>query len=197
MREPFFQQCDLEPEPGDPLVADINLPVPLPWGSLRHCVLPDPPPRPLTFRLHEHRSAYGFWLDAKGKAELPPAEMIDPTGFAGALGCVLLLEPEQSGRDFRYRIYGSRIAQMFGQDMTGRLLSEFPEVAARNTMRQYHLVMQTRRAIYSEHDAVPEASLVIRWCRLVLPFVDRMGVISRLLVANVPVERPVLEAMAR
>ncbi len=197
MREPFFQQCDLEPQPGDPLIAEMALGEGANWGSLRHCTLPEPPPRPLAFRLREHRSAYGFWLDVKGLAELPPAELIDPTAFAGALGCVLLLEPEQDGRDFRYRIFGSRIAQMFGQDMTGRRLSEFPELAARNTLRQYHLVMRARRAIYSEHDAMPEVSLVVRWCRLVLPFTDRLGGISRLLVTNVPVERPVLEALAR
>lgn len=189
MRDPFFQHADLDPEPGDALIAALPPGDALPWGSLRHCLLPDPLPRPAVFHLREHRSVYGFWLDAKGVADLPPAEMIDPISFAGALGCVLLLEPERDGLDFRYRIYGSRIAQMFGHDMTGRRLSEFPDSAARNTLLQYNQVMQLRRGIYSEHDAPPEVSLVVRWCRLALPFVDRTGRISRLMVANVPIER--------
>lgn len=197
MPDPYFHQCDFEPLPDDPLVAALGFGDALKWSHLRHCTLPEPLPRPVAFHLREHRSAYSFWQDARGLAQLPPMELIDPTAFAGALGCVLLLEPERGGEDFRYRIYGSRVAQRFGRDMTGHRVSDFPGPAASSMLSQYREVMRIRRAIYSEHDAPLEVSLVVRWCRLVLPWVDRTGAVSRLMVANVPVERPVAQLVPR
>src|SRR3546814_12032099 len=46
-----------------------------------------------------------------------------------ALGFVMLLESNDDGRDFRYRLYGSTIARISGFEMTGRLMSSHPASA--------------------------------------------------------------------
>lgn len=160
------------------------------WDLLLQCALPLPPPEAQVFALKEHRIVYDFWRDSMPADDaLPHHNAIRPDAFAKALGRVILLEPEKAGTDFRYRIYGSHIARRFGRDMTGKRVSDFPAGTAGPMMAQYRQLLENRWGLYSEHDAPPEVSTLIRWCRLLLPFVDESGGISRILVANVPVER--------
>src|SRR3546814_18454171 len=43
-----------------------------------------------------------------------------------ALGHIMLLDVLDGGADYRYRVYGSEIAQRAGFDMTGKCTSELP-----------------------------------------------------------------------
>lgn len=141
------------------------------------------------FAIEPHRIAMQHWLDNRRGDDLPPAAAIDPTALRKALGYLLVLEPDAAFDDFRYRLYGSRIVEWYKRDMTGHWVSEFPSQPAAVFAQQYRALKVLRRPIYGEHDAPPEVSAIVRWCRLILPYADEGGAISRILVANVPQAR--------
>jgi hypothetical protein len=141
------------------------------------------------FALEQHRITLQNWLDARGGAALPPAAAIDPFVLRKALGYLLILEPNAAFDDFRYRLYGSQIVEWYKRDMTGRWVSEFPSRAATVYGQQYRALRLLRRPLYAEHDASPDVSAMVRWCRLVLPYAGEDGTIARILVSNVPCAR--------
>ncbi len=144
------------------------------------------------FRLPVHRRLWDYWCRQRQDGNLPFSKGIDALAFFPALGNVLLLEPNGDGTDFRFRVYGSRVAVASNMDLTGKWLSEvntMPEVTARLFRAQYMLQLKKRRPIYSEHDAPFEISAMTRWCRLILPFRHESGAVDRILVGNVPVTR--------
>lgn len=141
------------------------------------------------FALEPHRIAFQSWLDCRAGAALPPAASIDPFVLRKALGYLLILEPIAAFADFRYRLYGSQIAEWYKRDMTGRCVSEFPSRAASVYGQEYRALRVLRRPIYAEHDASPDVSAMVRWSRLVLPYAGEDGSITRILVGNVPCAR--------
>lgn len=120
---------------------------------------------------------------------LPLAGAVEAMEMKPALGFIMLLDVLNEGEDFRYRVYGSRIAQQSGFDMTGRRTSE---IGSSNYVSTYFLCMYRaamirREAVYTRHNPPPHVS-VKTWDRLALPLVSPEGQIVRLLVGNVPGE---------
>ncbi|MCR9220276.1 MAG: PAS domain-containing protein [Alphaproteobacteria bacterium] len=163
----------------------------MPFRNIDFRVLSGDAVAPERFGLAAHQVLAGFWRAARIEAggDLPLTRSIDPLAFRQALGSVLLLEPVDGGRDYLYRLYGTQVARFFGRDMTGRRLWEFPSPAVTNSLVQYRMVTTNRVALYVEHDAPDSVSVLVRWCRLILPFQDESGAIDRLLVGNVAVPR--------
>ncbi len=133
-----------------------------------------------------HQILWEYWQNMRGGREIARYEQIDPMDFNRAIGFVLLLEPNKDVTDFRYRVYGSSVAQHFGQEMTGKWLSDFGDTPGKLSLAQYPAVVKIRKPIYSEHDAANLEFHVTRWTRLILPMENRDGVIDRILVGAVP-----------
>ncbi|MBI3515875.1 MAG: PAS domain-containing protein, partial [Proteobacteria bacterium] len=136
---------------------------------------------PLRFLL-EH------WLRLSQDIGLPLARKIDPFELKPALGYIMLLEPVAGDRDFCYRLYGSRIADISGFDMTGKLLSEHPAstYATELGIAVYRAVVRRRRPLYTTRNPVG-GKFARRWHRLILPFADASGSITRLLCGTVAI----------
>jgi hypothetical protein len=105
-----------------------------------------------------------------------------------ALGYIALLEPNADITDFRYRLFGSISAMVWGFDMTGRLLSANPANAYIGDFHRagYRAVMQRCTPIATVHRP-PVSQSTTTWHRLVLPLADDEGRITRLLAGIVPV----------
>ena len=127
-----------------------------------------------------------YWYDLPRIGDLPAAGALDPLAMKGALGHLMLLDVISDGQDFRYRVYGTKIAERSGFDMTGRLTSEINTSGyiSRFFLAVYRAAMARRQAIYTRHNPPSEIS-ARTWDRLVLPLVDDGGRISRILVGNV------------
>ncbi|MDP6689768.1 MAG: PAS domain-containing protein [Alphaproteobacteria bacterium] len=65
-----------------------------------------------------------YWRGLPRGRNLPLASKVDPLEMRPALGYVMLLDVEDDGWDYRYRVYGTSIAERSGFDATGKLLSE-------------------------------------------------------------------------
>ena len=61
---------------------------------------------------------------ATARAKSPAREDLSPELLRPHLGWVHLLDVLDDPRDFRFRLYGSHIAQMLNHDVTGLLLSQ-------------------------------------------------------------------------
>jgi len=130
-----------------------------------------------------------YWrgLRAQCGGDLPPVDRVEPLDMRPALGNVMLLEAIDGEDDFRYRLYGSRIAERSGFDMTGKRTRDIPTHPAIGLFYrvQYAAVSARREALFSRH--VPPVSVGVRyWDRLVLPMADADGMARHFLVGNVP-----------
>lgn len=146
------------------------------WG------LGEPPRAP------QLRFLYDYYRDLACGPGFPSQRRVDPLGMRPALGYVMLLDPVDGGRDFRYRLYGSFIAGVSGRDMTGKLVSTYPvELATVEYMLAlYRAVLTRKMPVMAVHRPLG-ARTTKAWHRLILPLGDEAGGVGRLLVGAVPI----------
>lgn len=127
-----------------------------------------------------------------------PFRALDPLDLKEALGTLVILEASEDFSDFRYRLYGTRVVEAFGKDLTGKSSRTLDTESTRNVLPQYRSAALHKFAVYTEHDAVYPARFAearaVRWARLILPLVDESGKTRRLVIGMVPTE---LRATAR
>lgn len=130
-----------------------------------------------------------YWNGLVGEDATVAASKIDPLDMWPALGFIMLLDVVDGGADFRFRVYGSAIAQSAEFDVTGKLMSEAPlqGVVMDFFYAVYRAVLIRPEPLYTEHEPPAEIG-VKRWHRLMLPLVDDDQKVSRVLVGNVPGE---------
>lgn len=118
---------------------------------------------------------------------LPARSAFTPELLKPWLGNILLVEPLQGGADFVIRLYGTKVTEAFGRDMTGRRYSQFPPEHHNVLMTPLRLAMQTRRPVFSRHRYAAEAR-TWQWERLALPLAADGRIIDGLMVALYPLE---------
>lgn len=133
-----------------------------------------------------HAFLQRYWHERRGGRELPLSTTIDPIDLAPVLGYVMLMQPLDGGQDFRYRLYGTVIAQYSGLELTGRRVSDVPlPLVGLYFLATYRAAYLARRPLFAHHRTHHDIQ-VAEWTRLILPFADASGAVDRLLVANVP-----------
>lgn len=160
----------------DRLFADIDSPSPTTCWDPPEAALGD---EILSFLLRT-------WRAAAPAGGLPVSLSIDALGLRPALGYVMLLEPVEAGADFRYRVYGSKIAEHAGIEMTGKRVWDIPSpLVAVYFLATYRAVQQQGRALLARHTTHHDIQIA-EWTRLILPFTAGDGTVDRLLVGNIP-----------
>lgn len=133
---------------------------------------------------------FDYWRGLPRGDDLPVAASLDPVEMRAALGYVLLLDVLPSGDDFAYRLYGSGIAGIGGQDWTGWSVGAMCQKTGSKYGRFYRSIYRasllTRRPIFTEHFS-PRFLSARSWQRIVLPLVDTQGTVVRFACGNVPV----------
>ncbi len=114
---------------------------------------------------------------------------VDPIALRPALGYINLLEPVAGGADFRYRIFGTHVAEASDLELTGRYITDMPasEHVIDFAIASYRAVMLRRAPLLSVRYPA-RARLVGFWERLVVPYRCVRSGAERLLVGLVPVE---------
>ncbi len=88
---------------------------------------------------------YGFWRQKHRPDGLPRRSDFDPFDLKPYLGRIMILEVERSEPArlrFRYRLYGSAIAELQRRDLTGRYVDEtFSPPRYARTQQSYATVM--------------------------------------------------------
>lgn len=129
-----------------------------------------------------------LWQSRRGSdGALPARAAFTPEWLKPWLGNILLVEPLQGGADFVIRLYGTKVAEVFGCDMTGRRYSEFPPEHHNVLMTPLRLAMQGHRPVFSRH----RYSLQTRtwqWERVAMPLATDGRTVDMLMVALYPIE---------
>jgi hypothetical protein len=123
---------------------------------------------PASLRSERLGRLYRYWDQRRGDRTMPARSDIDPIDMPWILGFLTLHDVLPEG-GFRFRVDASYTATMFGIDMTGRPLDEYPIPAVRDMIRRsLDLVCATARPLRSDMDY---GSAVRHWRyeRLILP----------------------------
>lgn len=103
------------------------------------------PSAPELVRLH------AYWNDRRGARFAPARADIDPADLAPLLPDLMLMDVVDGGRDFRFRLIGTRIVEGLGRDSTGRLFSDLyrDAPAARERLAgRFQQVLRSRRPVF-------------------------------------------------
>ncbi|MGQ8631833.1 PAS domain-containing protein [Agrobacterium sp. DKPNP3] len=133
---------------------------------------------------------YAYWDDLRGKRSAPRREDIDPTKLKHHLGDLFILTDKGENTPY-FRLAGTRLCDLFGQELRDRPFSElwneanavFPCRVARGIL-QHQLPVIFDVEAEDEHGAAPLAFEM-----LLLPLLTEMDTAPRLLGALLA-ERP-------
>jgi hypothetical protein len=103
------------------------------------------------------------------------------------LGYMMIVAYHPEIRDFRYRLYGTYLADQAGFDLTGSLVSRMPRGIGSFILRRYLECVDERKLIYSEHTHV-HARYSCDWHRVLCPVRDRDNI--QVVVCNIPAATP-------
>jgi len=130
-----------------------------------------------------------YWANLERAGRFPALRRLDPVEMRPALGYIMLIDPVDGGRDFRYRLYGSTITFVSGFDMTGRLLTEHPSSTynVEYSLAVYRACLERQEPAHTIHYPIG-TSKTRAWHRLILPLADASGAVAHFLVGTVPTD---------
>lgn len=76
--------------------------------------------------LGDQREVYEYWLRLKGERRMPARHEFRPGGILRRLPMVSLVELSDCQRRFRFRLAGTGLRSVFGEELTGRYLTDIP-----------------------------------------------------------------------
>lgn len=127
-----------------------------------------------------------YWQRLRGDRDLPLASEVTPFDLKPALGHIVLIDVLDEGWNGRFRVYGTKVAETYGRDMTGQLLSDidggnYASIFFRSLYRTAWL----RKLPYYSHHFPPPHVAVESWQRLALPLAGTDGQVNRFLACNI------------
>ncbi len=115
-----------------------------------------------------------YWLSLL-EADLPDYRRFDPLDIPNLLRDLAVVEVERPGPRFRFRLYGTRVADIRGKDLTGQYIGD-PDVFTPDLNRIYRQsyvdVLETGRPLFSIVPYELDRRSVGNYHRLLLPFTD-------------------------
>jgi len=139
----------------------------------------DSPPMRFIIEYWEH-------LQKEAGGAMPQASAVSPFDLKPALGHVVLIDVLDEGWDGQFRVYGTKVAETYGRDMTGRRISEIDGGNYVSTFfRCLYRAAWLRQLPYYSHHYPPAHVAVESWQRVALPLAGADGKVSRFLACNI------------
>jgi len=145
------------------------------WASA-----PDIAPDELPSQHDRLAQLYDLWDTRRGDRRIPARSAFDTVEFRPWMGHLIMIEVIP-GPAFRYRLYGSALAEVFGRDLTGKTTAELRPDARHTVEREYAAVCERRRPLLLSHWRTGVRGHA-RFSKLVLPFGEDGETADRLLV---------------
>lgn len=136
---------------------------------------------PADINLPVLRGLWSYWNGMRGAGGLPGRSAINPFELRPWLGHLLILDVIDKGRDFRYRLHGTALVQLFGVDLTGKLVSRLALADVERLLNEARVPVATRDYFYIEATVVAEKQFVAI-SKLVLPLATAGGDVDMLMV---------------
>jgi hypothetical protein len=127
-----------------------------------------------------------WWTAHCGARPMPSRADFEVSELKPWLGNIHLIDVEEGGAEFRYRVYGSNIAQYFGRDLTG-LTTAVARSATRDIVRsEYMTVVRERRPMLVQRErSIAGRDTPVE--RLILPLSADGAGVDKLMVGSYPV----------
>ncbi|MGE4220154.1 MAG: PAS domain-containing protein [Alphaproteobacteria bacterium] len=148
---------------------------------------PDITPEELSAQHERLVQLHAFWDVRRGMRRLPARSDFDAVEFRPWMGHLVLIEV-CDGPAFRYRVYGSVLAETFGRDLTGKTTAALRPDARQTVEREYAAVCERRQPLLISHWRTGIRGYA-RFSKLVLPFAEDGETVDRLLVGAYRVGR--------
>ncbi|MDF1791892.1 MAG: PAS domain-containing protein [Thalassobaculaceae bacterium] len=128
-----------------------------------------------------------YWSTRRGGRDLPARADIDPVDIPGLLPHIGLIDVEAAPRRYRYRLVGSYMNTMFGENYQGTYLDRAKHGLYRDfLLNLYNAATEQRRPMLSEAIFDYGTDRVVTIRRLILPLAERADApVNMLLFANV------------
>ena len=138
------------------------------------------------------RCVLRYWSGLPKTEGVADVMKIDPDALRSALGYLMLIDIGPGENEYRYALYGSKIAAVSGFDMTGKNVWQVATTSAIQTFFAacYQVVCELRCPLYTVHKAPPQIT-ASHWHRLILPL-GESGKVKRFLVCNTPIQNGLL-----
>ncbi|NVJ97798.1 MAG: PAS domain-containing protein [Alphaproteobacteria bacterium] len=136
-------------------------------------------------RSSQLREMFEYYLSLReGGQHLPPRSRFNPAEKPRHLPNIFLVEREvqpDGSIDYRYRVYGTGLTVLFGAEMTGKLVSEFPgKNRAARSRKIMDQVVALKRPVRTAGNFVTRNGMPVFGESLVMPFGEN-GAVTHLL----------------
>jgi len=133
------------------------------------------------------RNLYRVWLAAceRSGQSVPARADINITELRECIGNLLMLQAEGGGRDFRHLVHGTQVARDYGQDLTGKRITDILNDSSEPLLEFYRAVYRERRPYFSRMNA-NLISFVDTIERFMLPLTNGVDDVSRIIVGCYP-----------
>jgi hypothetical protein len=118
-----------------------------------------------------HEELYAYWAGLRHGPQLPGRDDIRPDDFKRLLPTISLIDVAREPLDFRLRLAGTGLYNVYGREITGRTLAEVYNTAAADYWRnELTKLVQERRPAVGVHNLAWRGAghLSILWLRLPL-----------------------------
>jgi hypothetical protein len=133
------------------------------------------------------RNLLTFWETRRGERAMPAREALDPLVLREWLGHLMLIEAVDDGQ-FRYRVYGTGLAEYLGRDLTGKTTAVLRSDVRAVVCQEYATVCRTARPLLVMHTRrIREQPTPLE--KLILPFSSDGRTVDRLLAGAYPAAR--------
>ena len=138
------------------------------------------------------RELFDFWLEAAGRRSMPARSDLDPLKVPRLLPSIGLIDVRSGVDNACFRLAGTRLPEIYGQEITGKRASEVFAGESEDYWRRIHdRVVETRRPLNGvvRGPAKGRDHIVLFWLRL--PLSEDGGQVDRILCYDLagPAER--------
>ena len=118
-------------------------------------------------------SLFRYWDERRGGRRMPSRGDIDPLDIPQLLQHLILLDTDERIEDFRYRLYGTAVAEGFGEERTGKTFAELKRIDnIDEAWAGYRSVQADGEPHYSPDRTVLPLRHYTSYSRLLLPLSD-------------------------
>lgn len=133
------------------------------------------------FRSSVLMSLNSYWEDIRGTHVMPPRDRFDPADIARLLAYLALVETAPSLADFRFRVWGTELTQVFGEERSWRTFGGLRHVERwEEVFEPYGRVAETGVAELTEDRTVASDRSYLRYQRLMLPLGNGPGRVTHI-----------------
>lgn len=122
--------------------------------------------------IRAHEELFAYWSSLRAGGNVPQRKGLDPCGIKRLLPTVSLIEaPRAAGQDYRVRLAGTGLYNVYGREITGRSFSEVYNSAAADYWRgELDRVVRSKKPGCGVHNLAWRGAshLSIVWLRLPL-----------------------------